>query len=84
MTPTGRDFSEEQWREIYAARARFEAYANKIQPYPGVPDDIQPEHLIFRPRPVDKELDQLKSKMLWLQNKMNEKYDEEELTIADE
>ena len=35
--------------------------------------EIQP---VFRPRPVDKEIDQLKAQILYLQNKLNEHIDE--------
>jgi len=39
-------------------------------------EQIKPEtQPIFRPRPVDKEIDQLKSSILYLQGKMNEHID---------
>lgn len=45
--PTGRDFSKEQWQEIDEARARLQAYRNKIQPYPAYPDEpLEPEHKV--------------------------------------
>ena len=67
-------FTDEIWNEIYACRARLEAYQNKIQPYPPYPPsqgEVKPEP-VFRPRPVDKEIDQLKAGFLFLQAKVNE------------
>ena len=69
-------FTEEIWKEIYASRAQLEAYKNKTQPYPPYPPspyqgevELEP---VFRPRPVDKEIDQLKAGFLFLQAKVNE------------
>jgi len=36
------NFTEERWCEIYAARARLQAYADKIQPYPALPEEEKP------------------------------------------
>jgi len=36
-------FTKEQWNEIYAARARLEAYRNKVQLYPKYPEPPKPE-----------------------------------------
>ena len=38
MTQSKCPFSQEQWQEIYAVRARLEAYKLKVQPYPLLPD----------------------------------------------
>ena len=67
-------FTEEIWKEIYASRAQLEAYKNKIQPYPPYSPyqgEVKPKP-VFRPRPVDKEIDQLKAGFLFLQAKVNE------------
>jgi len=74
--PTGKYFSKEQWDEIYAARARLQAFKLKIQPYP-IDDNIQTitAKPIFKPRPIDYEIDQLKAGFIHLQNKLNEHID---------
>jgi len=77
--PTGKDFSPETWQEIYEARARFQAFVDKVQPYPAYPDQQGETPVVatpyFRPRPVDAEIDQLKSKVNNFQTKLNEHID---------
>lgn len=65
--------TKEHWREIDEARARLEAFRFKVQPYPAYPEGQASTPLVpvFRPRPVDAELDQLKSGFNYLQNKLN-------------
>lgn len=85
--PTGKDFTEEQWREIYAARARLEAYRNKIQPYPAYPNHDethqdkqgagQPREVIHRTSNMGRAefilLQQTARKADWLEKKLLEK-----------
>ena len=66
-----------QYPELGDAFAEFEnriSYLENSLPYhreePKV--EIQP---VFRPRPIDKEIDQLKAHVLHLQNKLNEYID---------
>ncbi len=71
-------FTPEQWREIEVARLRLEAIRDKVQPYPPYPSGDTPQiqqQPIFRPRQIDREIDQLKGGFLFLQNKINEHID---------
>ncbi len=65
-------FSKEVWDEIYAARARLEAYRLKIQPYPAYPEEStesQPqvvEHIVRHSQMGAKEFDLLQQTALKL------------------
>ena len=70
-------FTNEEWQDIDEARARLQAYKDKVQPYPAYPEDNAPPEIkpIFRARPVDTEIDQLKAGFLFLQRKLAEHTD---------
>ncbi len=79
--PIDRDFSPEQWREIYEARARLEAYKNKVQPYPAYPEEDTPpklqvvEHIVRHSQMGKQEFDLLQQTALkadFLEKKVNE------------
>lgn len=70
-------FTDEQMIEIGRARDRLGIYRSKVQPYPAYPPEeasplqVEPKP-IFRPRPVDAEIDQLRAGFLFLQKRVNE------------
>lgn len=65
--------TDAQWRDIYQARARFDALIRKVQPYDLPSDDLSDKpQPIFRPRPIDTKIDQVKSHNLHLQKKLAE------------
>ncbi len=73
--PKGKDFTTEQWDEIYAARSRLEAYKLKIQPYPAYPEEPIP---VPEPKWTGRQWDkveQTRAMILYLQNKLNEHID---------
>ena len=78
--PTGKDFTEEQWREIDTARARLQAYKDKVQPYPALHDelnDVRAASPLLEPEPEWKRrqwqyVQQLRAQVNYLNTKVTE------------
>ena len=72
------NFTNEQWKEIEEARARLEAYKNKIQPYPVLPEDNlkPPSNKVeeWAPKQWDV-VNQMRGLVLHLQRKVNDHLD---------
>lgn len=70
-------------REMELARTRLEAYKNTIQPYPALPKGETPivPHQDIGYRQLNNEVEQIKGKMVWLANKLNEHLDRKDEDI---
>jgi len=76
------NLSDKQMIDLLSCRERLNALRNKCQPYPGeyITEDIRP---IFRPRPIDKEIDQLKCGFIHIQKVINTHIDAAKKAAAD-